>query len=417
MYQRNPENSPILAYIVTILPFVVFVFFYYSLYSIQNNGVFLNFYSYVFLSLFVLLMVSSIAYFADVFVPKFILFVVFGVLAVLVSLACIFVYNYLSSYSFNTMYVVRKVFLVLAYIIGLILLLLVVSIFIPNIWQYLVPSDMPSMRNYLQTELKMTPTVIYVLLFAEIIFILGYFLLPVVLFNTPPPFSSLNYNGIKVLQDGQFMLNTYQEKILATSNDLKVIDPEFAGNPFLKTYSISMWLYVNPKDEQTAVAEEVKPTSKLHTPPPTSQQEKEREVNVFFYGTQQRNSETQWELRYPKPCVTYTYDFGTKKNMLVIYSHTNEPYKLYVDLQKWNQLIFVFRDNHMDLFLNGRLEKSFPNTGTTNVFTEDDVIVLGDKHKEIYGAIADVLYYDYAMTMDDVVTSWNLQKYTIDIKT
>lgn len=422
MIQRTPENSPTLAYIVTILPFVVFAFFYYSLYSIERDGVFFNFYSYVFLCLFVLLMLCSIVYFADVFVPKFILFLVFGVLAVSVSLACIAVYNYLSSYSFNIMYVVRKAFLVLSYVVGLLLLLLVVSVFIPNIWQYLVPSNMASMRSYLQTELKATPTIIYVLLFAEVCFILGYFFLPVIFFNTPPPFSSLNYNGIKVLQEGQFMLNAFEEKTLATSNDLKVIDPEFAGNPFLKTYSISMWLYMNPKDEQTTMAEEPKPKSKLHTPLPTGVKPKDarldaREVNVFFYGTQQRNSETMWELRYPKPCVTYTYDYGTKKNMLVIYSHTNEPYKLYIDLQKWNQLIFVFRDNHMDLFLNGRLEKSFPNTGTTNIFTEDDVIVVGDKHKEIYGAIADVLYYDYAMTMDDVVTSWNLQKYTIDIKT
>jgi hypothetical protein len=89
---------------------------------------------------------------------------------------------------------------------------------------------------------------------------------------------------------------------------------------------------------------------------------------------------------------------------------------MYVDLQKWLQLVCVFRDNHMDVFLNGRLEKSFPNTGAMNVFTEDDVIVVGDAHKEIYGAIADVNYYDYAMTEDDVVKSWNLQKYTIDLK-
>jgi hypothetical protein len=396
MYSRTPENSPTLAYIVTILPFVVFVFFCYSMYSIQRNGVFFTFYTYVFVWLFVLLVILSMVYFADVFVPKFILFVAFGLLAISVVMGLLFVYNYLSSYSFNAMYLIRKVFLVLAYLVAMILVLWVVSIFIPTMWS---PSNRSSMQNYLQTELKMTPTVVYVLLFAEILFILGYFLVPIFFFNTPPPFSSLNYNGIKVLQDGPFMLNTYQEKTLATSNELKVIDPEFAGNPFLKIYSISMWLYFNPKDEQKdAAAQDT------------------REVNVFFYGTQQRNSDVQWELRYPKPCVTYSYDYGTKKNMIIIYSHTNEPYKMYVDLQKWLQLVCVFRDNHMDVFLNGRLEKSFPNTGAMNVFTEDDVIVVGDAHKEIYGAIADVNYYDYAMTEDDVVKSWNLQKYTIDLK-
>ena len=412
MYQRTPENSPTLAYIVTILPFVVFAFFYYSMYSILRDGVFLNFYTYVFGCLFVLLTAMSVVYFADVFVPKFILFVVFGVLAVSVLMALLYVYNYLSSYSFNAMYVVRKVFLVLAYVVAMILLLLLVSIFIPNMWQYLIPSNLTSMRNYVQSDMKLTPTVVYVLLFAEIAFILGYFLVPILFFNTPPPFSSLNYNGIKVLQDGQFMLDTYQEKTVATSNELKVVDPEFAGNPFLKIYSISMWVYFNPKDEQRADTSNAD-ASNADT---SNNAMNTREVNVLFYGTQQRNTEVQWELRYPKPCVTYSYDYGTKKNMLLIYSHTNEPHPLYIDLQKWHQLVCVFRDNHMDVFLNGRLEKSFPNTGATHIFTEDDIIVLGDKHKEIYGAVADVTYYDYAMTVDDVVKSWNLQKYTIDLK-
>jgi len=39
---------------------------------------------------------------------------------------------------------------------------------------------------------------------------------------------------------------------------------------------------------------------------------------------------------------------------------------------------------------------------------------LGDIQGAVYGAIADVVYYDHALTPDQISTSWNTQKYTID---
>ena len=53
---------------------------------------------------------------------------------------------------------------------------------------------------------------------------------------------------------------------------------------------------------------------------------------------------------------------------------------------------------------------------STMTFTANDLILIGDDSEQLYGVISDVIYYDYAMTEAQVVSSWNMQKHNIDVK-
>lgn len=417
MYRRNPSNSPWLAYIVSVFPFIVFISLWYALYSILQTGQYFNFYTLLFLGFLVILICCGIFYFADVLIPKFLIFSIIGAFIVGLVITSIAVYNYLSSYSFTMQNISRKIWIILGFVVGLAGIMAVCMIYFPNwlrsIYNGSMGETMKMWMEYVRDDLRMTPTFFYVLLSVIFTLLFGYIILAYFFSKNTPIIAHLNFNGMRVLKEGKMMLN--HEELLATSNDLKVIDPEFAANPFLKIYSISMWLYVNPKDEQLGtVARDPHQPSLQWMNPTTSPYQSIRETNIFFYGTKQLNEKNQWEMIYPKPSVTYTYDYGTKKNMFLVYAFGDEPYKLYLTPQKWHQLVFVFHDNHMDLFTDSELVYSSPMTGAGRMFTENDTIVVGDTKQSIYGALADVVYYDHTLSKENVLNMWNLQKYPID---
>lgn len=417
MYRRNPSNSPWLAYIVSVFPFIVFISLWYALYSILQTGQYFNFNTILFLSFLCILVFCGILYFADVLIPKFLIFSIIGAFIVGLVIASIAVYNYLSSYSFTMQNISRKIWVILGFVVGLAGIMALCMIYFPNwlrnTYNGSMGETMKMWMDYVREDLRMTPTFFYVLLSVILSLLFGYIILTYFFSKNTPIIAILNFNGMRVLKEGQMMLN--HEELLATSNDLKVIDPEFAANPFLKIYSISMWLYVNPKDEQLGtVAHDPHQPSLQWMNPTTSPYQSIRETNIFFYGTKQLNENNQWEMIYPKPSVTYTYDYGTKKNMFLVYAFGDEPYKLYLTPQKWHQLVFIFHDNHMDLFVDSELKYSSPMTGAGRMFTDNDMIVVGDTKQSIYGALADVVYYDHTLSKENVLNMWNLQKYTID---
>jgi len=410
MLRRNPSNSPWMAYIVTVLPFIVFIFLWYAMYSILQSGQIFNMYSCAFLVLLGVLFICAIFYFSDVLIPKFLMFCIFGSLMIALIMVCIMVYNYISSYSFSIANVIKKVLLVFSFVIGLFCILMIISIFIPQILDKIYMADtMNSFKDFIMEDLHITSPPIYVLLLIEILLISGYFLFTMFFSQNTPFISSLNFNGTRVLQKGKYMLNTMEEQILATSNDLKVIGTEYEANPYLKIYSISLWLYVNPKDQQLEIAKNTQLTTQFNT-----FYQSKQEANIFFYGTKTLNATNQWEMVYPKPCITYSYDYGSKKNIFLLYVFGDEPYRLYLTTQKWHNLVINFHDNHMDLFVDGHLEYSSPMTGAERIFTDNDIIVIGDTRKNIYGAVADIVYYDHTLTKEQVVNIWNMQKYEID---
>ena len=78
-------------------------------------------------------------------------------------------------------------------------------------------------------------------------------------------------------------------------------------------------------------------------------------------------------------------------------------------IQKWNNLVFNYTENGVDLFLNGDLVNSI-NFGTENNFPSynpNDKFRVGD-HKDLKGAICNVSYFSNVLTTREISTYYNL---------
>ena len=78
-------------------------------------------------------------------------------------------------------------------------------------------------------------------------------------------------------------------------------------------------------------------------------------------------------------------------------------------IQKWNNLVFNYTENGVDLFLNGDLVNSI-NFGTKNNFPSynpNDKFRVGD-HKDLKGAICNVTYFSNVLTTREISTYYNL---------
>ena len=275
----------------------------------------------------------------------------------------------------------------------------------PKFWMkfvFYLPCLLVEFIVYISKELKVTPRPVLVLLVLEVILLLGYFFGSQLLqwFSTMKPKNS----NTKILQYSPVFLHGKIETILANNDDLDKIHGirdagtssqtsganSDANSPINSTprsmYTLSAWISVNPEESIT------------------------QEVNILYYASKELDKNNQWSVKYPKPRVAYAYDPVTKRDGYNIYvTDETDVYRLQIPNQRWNQFVFVFQDNRTDLFVNGHLVKTFTHSASiTQKYTTNDRIVIGDATHKLYGAVANVSYYNYALGNDEVVNLWNL---------
>jgi len=144
-------------------------------------------------------------------------------------------------------------------------------------------------------------------------------------------------------------------------------------------YGLSMWIYVN---ENVTTNDEI-------------------EIMNFCGG---------------KPRITYLNN-GNHVNSYYIYFTDNvkhgspaedNRYILYLNNQKWNYFAFSYYSNSVDLFINGKLERTFTFTNNTPLtIRQSDVISVG-KNNGLNGAICNLLYYTDPLTKFQVANTYNL---------
>ena len=89
-------------------------------------------------------------------------------------------------------------------------------------------------------------------------------------------------------------------------------------------------------------------------------------------------------------------------------NNDENSYIVEVDTQKWNQFIFNYTANSVDLFLNGSLEKTFRfEHDNPPVYTANDMVVIG-ANDGVDGAISNIHYYVGNLTRSQVANSYNL---------
>lgn len=246
---------------------------------------------------------------------------------------------------------------------------------------FYIPCLLIDLSNYILNELKMTTRPIYILFILEIILILLYIYIPGVLkqINQSSDTIVLLENGafldIKTAIGNSYQLRNTEDTPPTTMDGSTLIQ-------YRKSYSISMWIYTNIQP----------PNNKLHN----------EETVIFNYGG-------------GKPKITYSNNsqIDKSKDKYVIYftDATSGPksYELIMTSQKWNNLVFNYYADKVDLFVNGTLERTFKfiNNGPTYLAT--DTVETGSKDG-LSGAVCNVRYYIRPLKKSQIVNNYNLLK-------
>lgn len=238
---------------------------------------------------------------------------------------------------------------------------------------FYIPCLILDFYHYIKRELELTTNVVYYLFITEIILIFLYNYIPTIVSKI-----SLKH-GIPLLEEAAFL---DIEKPIASSYDLKLTkDGDEINSPvvYRSNYSISMWIMLNAhSDNKLPYA---------------------RETPIFNYGN-------------GVPKITYVKKgpLDTKEILKIYFSNvgSDSSYDIEINTQKWNQFVFNYTSDSVDLFVNGSLDKTFRfNSDTRPVYSADDLVMVGS-NDGVDGAICNIRYYIGNQTRSQIANSYNL---------
>lgn len=241
---------------------------------------------------------------------------------------------------------------------------------------FYVPCLILDFYDYIKRELELTTNVVYYLFLTEVVLIFLYNYLPTII-------SKIALKEGTSLLKGSAFLDI--EKPIASSYDLKFNKQgDDINSPVIyrNNYSLSMWIMLNNhSDNKLPYA---------------------RETPIFNYGN-----------GVPKMTYIKKEEHNVKDIVKVYFTNSdnngdNNSYTVEIDSQKWNQFVFNYNSNSVDLFLNGNLEKTYKfNYDNRPVYSADDMIVIGS-NDGLDGAISNIQYYTSNQTRSQIANSYNL---------
>lgn len=237
---------------------------------------------------------------------------------------------------------------------------------------FYVPCLILDVYNYIRRELELTTNVVYYLFLTEVVLIFLYNYLPTIISKIALK------QGVPLLEGSAFL---DIEKPIASSYDLKLNKQGDEINSqvvYRNNYSLSMWIMLNShSDNKLSYA---------------------KETPIFNYGN-----------GVPKITYVKKEEHNVKDVIKVYFTNNgdNNSYTVEIDPQKWNQLVFNYDSNSVDLFLNGNLEKTFTFDDNRPLYSADDMIIIGS-NDGLDGAISNIQYYTSNQTRSQITNSYNL---------
>ena len=244
---------------------------------------------------------------------------------------------------------------------------------------FYIPCLLIDFSNYILNEFKMTARPVYMLFIVEIILILLYIYLPDLINRAN------NTSDVIVLLEGGAFLDSRQ--VIGNSYQLRMLGPWPPNSvvpstifQYRRSYAISMWTYLNIQ-------------------PPNNKSYSE-ETQIFNYGN-------------GKPKISYfnNTEVDKSKDKYIIY-FTNDKtgetsYELTMPSQKWNNIVFNYYSDKVDLFINGNLERTFQLFNNIPIYLATDNIEIGSK-TGLSGAICNIRYYINPLSKTQIVNNYNL---------
>ena len=317
---------------------------------------------------------------------------------------------------------------------------------------FFLPCLLSDYLDYLKSEYQSTPPVVFMLLIAEILLILAYIYIPklmnkhliknsTVLQRSPLRLdiaTNLSNNRIFHVNPKDILVTTdkVQDKNTLLSNNSNVITTmmDSSGNlvntgiadTYTSNFGLSMWIYVNEKDlgpnqleyqNKTSFqnvrkdiiingkkvgweTKKVRKDEKKLTPP--------YEIPIFKYGNPNTNNN---EGYLGKPSITYLGNSEWKFNLTVPTKKDIENNTTYfimsIPSQKWNNIVFNYYDNQVDLWINGNLERNMDLRENPLNHHQSDIITVGSKFG-LMGGLCNLQFFSKPMTATQITQSYNL---------
>jgi hypothetical protein len=277
-------------------------------------------------------------------------------------------------------------------LMGIILVAMIIQLFfnyfksLQNAPRYIhillvIPCLVLDFVKYISNEFTSTPSTIFILFGVELILLLLYLYLPSLLDKIK------SKDGEVIVKDYVYLNkeNIYpiEEYVLMDTKNIKVADTE--NDTVRKKYSISMWLYLN--NYSTSVAAYNK------------------ESLIFDYGsgkpkiTYFNNDDKQNEMDIYRFYFTNTTDECNSKNL--------NYYEVNMPSQKWNNIVFNYNSTYVDLYINGKLERTFYFEKHLPTFSLYDTITVGSDNG-LSGALSNARYYKNNLSSREIINNYNM---------
>jgi|TARA_B110000090_G_C13315039_1_gene421198 hypothetical protein len=216
----------------------------------------------------------------------------------------------------------------------------------------------------------------------ELVLVLSYLYLPGIINNL-----SLK-DGIAIQKSYVYLNdeNIYpmNEIMYKDNKELQIMNNQ--NETIRRNYAISMWLFVNDYSKNMAGYN--------------------KETIIFNYGD-------------GKPKITYKNKEANsiqhnRMDACRIYFTNNTAndsdqlpyYDLKLPSQKWNHIVFNYTSKHVDLFVNGKLERTYYFKNNIPDYIDSDAITTGSENG-LSGSICNIRYYKKNLSQRDVINIYN----------
>jgi len=302
------------------------------------------------------------------------------------------IYNYNSEYTETTEYILLALIPALLLYRSLkrhITNLTGWSGFILNFILY-IPCLVDDFMEYMKGQFARTSNITYILLGIEALLITGYMVLPSLLS------SPLKGSAFPIMNEANFL--DKRNGIGKKQIDFTIIKDVYGLNADLdtdlvkkkafesgkNTFTLSMWVYLNQQDASIS--------------------ESSCDLALFSYGSYGSSH----------PSIRYVGVENGKNKLKLKLNGDNNSFEVNIESQKWNNIVFNYNGNTVDIFINGDLvrtdsvTKGLDDTVTKGLDIEPDDVFMYGSNDDLDGAICNIKYYKKPLTKYQIVNIYNV---------
>jgi hypothetical protein len=224
----------------------------------------------------------------------------------------------------------------------------------------------------------------------DIILFVFIVILYIIYFTYPLIYTNISTQDGKLLLKEPISLNN--EKLLATYQFLSIKnninpqqDPSKEVHPY--NYALSFWIFI---DSNSFINSKNNYYSILNYGYNPNIQYRGND-NTFIVSLKNKNKQDSGPLY-----IGDTYELDDDKNVIIYKTNT-------LLLQKWNNIIINYDGSIIDIFINGKLEKSFKEIIP---YMKNDNITVGEKNG-IHAGICNIIYFDTSLSLEKIGYIYN----------